>query len=107
MNGQLDTNAQASLAAWRLSPTNNEALTNLLVENLNSIVSGTFIYEEKRFHGVQLEPETESRLKHPPAHDFSRLNRLLLDDAYPAELKKIRRHDWAGPFCSPWRWRLV
>jgi magnesium-transporting ATPase (P-type) len=98
LNGQLDTNAQASLAAWRLSPANNEALTNLLVESLNTIVSGPSIYEEKRFQGIHLEPETESRLKHPPAHDFSRLNRLLLDDAYPAELKKIRRHDWAGAF---------
>ena len=44
-----------------------------------------------------MEPETESRLKHPRRHDF-RLNRLLLEDAYPAELKKAGKHDWSGAF---------
>jgi magnesium-transporting ATPase (P-type) len=97
LNGQLDTNAQAFLAAWRLSPTNDETLTNTLVDSLNAIVSGSSIYDKTRFQNIPLEPETQSRLEHPRRHDF-RLNRLLLDDAYPGALKKSAKHDWFEAF---------
>jgi len=97
VSGQLDPGAQASLAAWQLSPTNSDELAGLLVSNLNTIVSGPSIYDEKRFAAIHLGPETLARLKHPGRHDF-RLNRLLLEDAYPEALKKSGRHDWAGAF---------
>jgi magnesium-transporting ATPase (P-type) len=97
LSGQLDPAGKALLAAWQLAPTNNEELAVTLVSNLNTIVSGTSIYEEKRFQNVALGPETQLRLNKPAAHDF-RLNRLLLEDAYPAELKKSGKHDWAGAF---------
>jgi len=97
LSEQFDSGAQASLAAFEQSPTNGEALAPMLVSNLNEIVSGPSIYQEKRFQNIPLRPETQSRLKHPRRHDF-RLNRLLLEDAYPAELKKSSRHDWAGAF---------
>jgi magnesium-transporting ATPase (P-type) len=97
LNDQLDSSAKASLAAYQLSPTNHEEMAGLLLSNLNTIVSGPSIYDAKRFQDVHLGPETLSRLQHPRSHDF-RLNRLLLEDAYPAELKKCRKHDWAGAF---------
>jgi magnesium-transporting ATPase (P-type) len=97
LNKQMDPATQAALAAFQLSPTNKEDLAPILVSNLNFIVSGPSIYEAKRFVGIPLGPETGSRLKHPASHDF-RLNRLLLEDAYPAELKKSGQHDWAGAF---------
>jgi magnesium-transporting ATPase (P-type) len=94
---QLDTDATAALAAWQASPTNNDGLAGFLADNLSTIVSGPSIYEPNRFQGVQLGPETLARLKHQGKHDF-RLNRLLLEDAYPAELKKSPKHDWPGAF---------
>ena len=97
LSGQLDADAKASLAAWQLAPTNSVELAGILVSNLNNIVSGPSIYEEQRFQGIRLGPETKSHLKSRRSHDF-RLNRLLLEDAYPAELKKSGRHDWAGAF---------
>jgi magnesium-transporting ATPase (P-type) len=97
VNEQLDPAAKESLAAYQLSPSNNGALEGLLVSNLNVIVSGPSLYDPKRFQNIVLEPETESRLKRPSRHDF-RLNRLLLQDAYPEELKKSGRHDWTGAF---------
>ena len=97
LNEQLDSSAKASLAAYQLSPTNHEEMAGLLVSNLNTIVSGPSIYDAKRFQDVHLGPETQSRLQHPRSHDF-RLNRLLLEDAYPAEFKKSGKHDWAGAF---------
>jgi magnesium-transporting ATPase (P-type) len=97
LNEQLAPNAQSFLAAWRLAPTNNEALTDFLVTNLNTIVSGPSIYDARRFQNVTLGPETQSRLKKQSIHDF-RLNRLLLEDSYPAELKKRGKHDWFEAF---------
>jgi magnesium-transporting ATPase (P-type) len=94
---QLDPGAGAALAAYQLSTTNRDAVAAILVSNLNMIVSGPSIYDQQRFQNIPLEPETESRLKNPRRHDF-RLNRLLLQDAYPAELKKSGKHDWAGAF---------
>jgi magnesium-transporting ATPase (P-type) len=97
LDEQMDPASQAALAAYQLSPTNKEELAPILVSNLNFVVSGPPIHEAKRFAGVTLGPETQSRLKKASAHDF-RLNRLLLEDAYPAELKRSRKHDWGGAF---------
>jgi magnesium-transporting ATPase (P-type) len=97
VSGQFDAGAAAALSAFQQSPTNNEALSGLLVSNLNLIVSGPSIYDPQRFQNVALSPETRSRLQHPGRHDF-RLNRLLLQDAYPAEFKKSGKHDWGGAF---------
>jgi len=97
LNEQLDPEAKASLAAFQPSPTHSDALTEMLISNLNTVVSGPSIYDAKRFQNVALEPETQDRLQHPRRHDF-RLNRLLLQDAYPAELKKSGKHDWMGAF---------
>jgi Mg2+-importing ATPase len=93
----LDPGAQAALASYELSPTNGSELTPLLVSNFNMVVSGPSIYDEKRFQNVPLQPETRARLNHPRRHDF-RLNRLLLQDAYPGDLKASGKHDWAGAF---------
>ena len=97
LNGQFDPATQAALAAYRTNPTNNDQLLSLLVSILNVVVSGPSIYEPVRFQNVRLGPETVSRLKHPGRHDF-RLNRLLLQDAYPGEIKKSGKHDWGGAF---------
>jgi magnesium-transporting ATPase (P-type) len=97
VGGQLDPAARDALAAHVNSPANNEALTGILVSDLNDIVSGPSIYDPKRFQNVTLSPETEAHLKNPGRHDF-RLNRLLLQDAYPKELKKSGKHDWGGAF---------
>jgi magnesium-transporting ATPase (P-type) len=97
LSGRFDPATTAALAAWQLSPTNTEGLTGILADNLNTIVSGPSLYTNNLFQGIPLEPEAASRLKHPRAHDF-RLNRLLLEAAYPAELKKSPKHDWSGAF---------
>jgi magnesium-transporting ATPase (P-type) len=97
LNEQFDPATQAALAAYRTNPTKNDGLLSLLVSNLNVAVSGPSLYDPARFQNVQLGPETVSRLKNPGRHDF-RLNRLLLQDAYPGDLKKSGPHDWGGAF---------
>ncbi len=70
-----------------------QAQTDTLVTNLNSIILGPSIYDEKRFAGVKLSSETESLLKSSQP-DTSRLNRLLLQDAFPGDIKKKAAWDY-------------
>ena len=64
-------------------------LTEALVRDLNAVVCGPAVYEEKRFEQVDLGPETQELLKRAPeGEDLQRLNRLLLQDAYPSELSR-------------------
>jgi magnesium-transporting ATPase (P-type) len=97
VDGRMDPATAAALAAYQASPNNRPRLSDLLVSNLNTIVSGPSIYDPDRFRNVALSPETVSRLAHPGRRDF-RLNRLLLQDAFPAGLAKSGKHDWGGAF---------
>jgi hypothetical protein len=59
-----------------------------LIEELNKVISGPSIYEEKRFAKIRLSPKTNKcRLE---SQDVLRLNRCLLEDAYPLELRRTR-----------------
>ena len=60
-----------------------------LVEALDNILKGESIFERERFDGVTLSQETEElKLQNPIGKDLIRLNRLLLEDAYPLEIAK-------------------
>src|SRR4029453_19256334 len=62
-----------------------------LVQALDNILKGVLIYETVRFAGVALSPETLAlRSQNPKGKDLIRLNRLLLEDAYPLEIAKSR-----------------
>jgi len=64
-------------------------LTETLVRELNAVVCGPPLYDEKRFEDVNLGPETKEWLKRTPEGEaLLRLNRLLLQDAYPSELSR-------------------
>lgn len=67
------------------------AIFEALIRTLNGVIFGPFLYEHKRFEGVQLKPETiklmedSRKTKNPPIY-----NRILLDEAYSDELEKMR-----------------
>lgn len=67
-----------------------------LVKEFNRIVRGPSIYPEKRFADVQLSEETRKLVQDtaPQGSDVIRLNRLLLEDAYPGAIAK--RPDFGG-----------
>jgi len=103
--GQLKPVANADpLAAYvyaRLQPQTQRELTNYdgthgvelrqaLAEDLNQIIQGGAIYDAQRFGRVKLSPETSRLLaQNPRGTDLVRLNRMLLQDAYPRELENI------------------
>jgi len=94
------TNLQPSEVAARQARTN-------LADVLNRIIAGKCFYTTNRFSSTVLEPETKGLISqysatpygsYSPAFgvgpDYSTLNRLLLEDAYPYEL--ARRLNPAG-----------
>jgi uncharacterized oligopeptide transporter (OPT) family protein len=79
----------------------------ILAQALDGILLGPSIYDATRFANVQLSPETSRLLaSHPEGIDQVRLNRLLLEDAYPNEVAKstgfralVQWTLWAGTAC--------
>ena len=58
-----------------------------LVKALNGIAKGESIYNEERFAGVTLRPETTALVgQQLTGQELARFNRMLIEDAYPAEL---------------------
>ena len=49
------------------------------------------IYEQQRFDGIDLRPATQTLMSQSPEGSaLERLNRLLIEDAYPLEVSRNR-----------------
>jgi MscS family membrane protein len=60
-----------------------------LVQDLNAVVHGPSIYAVDRFRRIKRRRETQDLLDaNPSGDDLARLNRLLLEDAYPELLSR-------------------
>ncbi len=64
------------------------------MKDLNTIVRSGPIYERRRFEGIELSVATSEVLARRPMTPDRRLrlNRLLLEDAYPLEIKPRGRN---------------
>jgi hypothetical protein len=70
-------------------------LISTLAKDINQVISGPSIYDIARFSQVVLRPETEQLLQQNVyGPQLARLNKLLLEDAYPAELAKSAAIGW-------------
>jgi MFS transporter, FHS family, L-fucose permease len=90
--GRLSAANRQALAAWPGTGELGQALQNGVAEDLNKIVVESTIWDEGRFSQVKTRPETLELVKKNPQEGgkLSRLNRLLLEDAYP-ELAKNKQ----------------
>ncbi|MEI8234861.1 MAG: SLBB domain-containing protein [Verrucomicrobiota bacterium] len=63
----------------------------VLIDEFNKAIQGALIYDDQRFADISLSSDAK-RLKaqNPKGDDLIRLNRLLLEDAYPRELRRNR-----------------
>jgi TPR repeat protein len=88
---RLSDAAQETLASYRGAAADAEARQATLAEEFNRIVGGPSIYDAQRFKEVTLRPETRGQLS-PNAgrEELRRRNRLLLEDAYPLEILRMR-----------------
>ncbi len=90
----LSESDQALLRTFVPSSPNSTSCQEVVVEALQKIVAGASIYKEKRFKGVFLRPETAALLKkNLKGASLAYLNRLLLEDSFPAELSRRQRMD--------------
>jgi len=95
LRGKLEALVKADLPAYSASNANAKALMSTLAKDINQVMTGPSIYDEARFSGVALRPETAGLLKQSPrGWRLARLNKLLLEDAYPAELAKSAATGW-------------
>jgi len=67
----------------------DQELKEALVNDLNALIEGPAIYDEQRFAGVELSPQT----REPEGEDLAWLNRHLLEDAFPRALGGRRESD--------------
>ena len=99
LRGKLDDALKANLPTYLLSNANAKATISALVKEINQLILGPSIYENARFGQVVLRPETEELIEqnkqNPSGLQRARLNKLLLEDAYPAELARSAVAGWA------------
>ncbi len=93
LDERLDDKTKASLDAWLASKPRAQELERVVLTNLaayfNTVIAGPSIYDAKLFQEIRFRPETdELRARSPQGRDLVRLNRLLLEDAYPKELSR-------------------
>jgi hypothetical protein len=83
----LSGSTETMLARWDGGADNE--LKESIVRDLNEMIDGPSIYEEQRFARVELSPETRQPLAgDPKGNELRRLNRLLLQDAFPKALPR-------------------
>lgn len=76
-----------TLTNFNAAASDVEALRPVLVQELNAILAAGSIYNESRFTNVTLRAQTAALLAgQPQGQQLIRLNRLLLEDAYPKNL---------------------
>ncbi len=75
------------------NPVNSPALIGAVVGELNQLLLGKSLYEEKRFASIRLTEKTNWFVQQNlQGKELIRLNRLLLEEAFPGEIRK--HHDY-------------
>jgi cellobiose-specific phosphotransferase system component IIC len=89
ISGRLSAATKQTLTEYQNPGSTPASLEPDLQRDLNAIVEGSSIYEDPRFSGVALRGVTKNLSERKPqANDLARLNRLLLEDAYPLEISR-------------------
>lgn len=85
----LSPDVLAGLVEMRAPGRVAEGLEARLALEIEGLLAGPPIWDRRRFAGVALRPETQGLLAESPrGADLYRLNRLLLEDAYPLEIAR-------------------
>ena len=95
LRGRVTDPVKADLAAFSAASPDAKTVISALAKELNQVIAGPSIYDQARFGGIVLRPETAQLLRqNPRGRQLARLNKLLLEDAYPAELAKSAAAGW-------------
>jgi hypothetical protein len=95
LRSKLEALVKVDLAAYSPSNANAKVLMSTLAKDIGQVIAGPSIYDKARFMQVVLRPETEELLKQDVrGPQLARLNKMLLEDAYPEELAKSASTGW-------------
>lgn len=95
LRSRLDNPVKADLANYSPSAANAKTVIAALVKGLNQILAGPSIYDQARFSGIVLRPETaELATQNLRGPQLARANKLLLEDAYPDDLARSPSTGW-------------
>jgi hypothetical protein len=90
-----DNAAKAGLTAALAGNKDPRQTLSPITKSINATLKGGPLYDSARFKGVNLRPETKAMLdRHPQSAELGRLNRMLLEDAYPKELARSAEAAW-------------
>ena len=97
LRSRLEDLVKADLATYSATNPNAKILLAAVVKDVNQVIRGSSIFDVARFSSVALRPETEQLLQQD-VHglQLARLNMLLLEDVYPAELAKSSATGWVA-----------
>ena len=95
LRGQLGDVETIAISKYSASDADSKAIMSALVKNLNQVVSGPSVYDKVRFDKTALRSETEELLRqNPQGQQLARLNKLLIEDAYPTVLERTSSTGW-------------
>jgi hypothetical protein len=95
LRGQLDNLVKIDLSTYAASNSNAAALLSATVKQINQVLAGPAIFTASRFNGIALRPETQALLdQNPRGERLARLNKMLLEDAFPVEIAKSATTGW-------------
>jgi hypothetical protein len=87
LSGQFSKGTRSLLDQYDGTSTPSAGLDSALVNELNGLLQGPSLHDPSRFADLRLPDEVWSLiLQDPQGPDLTRLNRLLLEAAYPLEL---------------------
>ena len=86
------------LADYDVADPMDTRLKATLVTEFNNLLTTNKLYNKELFPKFKLTQGEEKNLKDPKNKDFIRLNRLLLERAYPEEIIKLQ--DWPSYYWS-------
>lgn len=76
--------------------TDPKELRKTLADSLNGLLEGRVLYDTNLFAGIKLSDESRRLLAtKPKGHDLDRLNRRLLEDAFPEAIER-KSWEWVG-----------
>lgn len=81
---RLEVENRKKLDESKVSETNFDGLLPALINNLNSIIAGDLIWDEDAFKNTKIRTTTKNILNlKPTGTKLLRINRLLIEDAFP------------------------
>jgi subtilisin family serine protease len=93
LRAHLPADTQQLLQAYDSATPPSEALVKALVDALNLSLTDPDLYSAQRFAQLSLSEETRNlAAKGPQGEELIRLNRLLLEEAYPSEIARVPKY---------------